>query len=123
MTKLDNLFRNRVFWGVVLFVTYLLPALTANVPVALAMPWVLIPRLHEGVYEFLLKFGMPSFYDTKKLLFAIVVHGVFWSLCILLVVWGNRLRSPILRTAGCVFLVLLVVTIYGCSSAIDSLRH
>lgn len=123
LVKADSWFRNRWFWLGLLLATYFLPALLANIPMALAWPWMLIPHVHEGMYESLRQCGMPSFYGNTSLLFAIVFQAIFWPLCCLLVVWGKRLPSPILRIAAVVLLILIVVTIYGCSIAIDAVRH
>jgi hypothetical protein len=75
------------------------------------------------MYEFLRQCGMPSFYEGRLLLFAVVVHLIFWPLCLLLVVWGKRLPPRILRVAALLLAVLLVITIHGCSTAIDAVRH
>lgn len=123
LTRLDNLLRNRWLWCSLLLATYLLPGLLARIPTALAKPWVLIPNVHQGVYEFLRQCGVPSFYDGKMLLFAIAVHVIFWSLCLLLIIWGKRLPPRILRVAAAMLLVLLAITIDGCTIAIDAVRH
>lgn len=123
LTKLDNLLRNRGLWCGLLLAAYLLPGLLAEIPAALAMPWVLIPNVHQGLYEFLRQFGVPSFYDGRMLLFAVTVHIAFWSLSLLLLIWGKRLSPPVLRASAALLLVLLVITIQGCTIAIDAVRH
>ena len=120
---LDSVFRKQRFWWGMLLATYLLPALMAQVPVALTMPLYLIPRVDAGMYEFLKKFGMPDFYDDARLVFAIVFQSLFWTTCFLLIVWGKRLSRRVLRIASVLLVVLIIITIYGCSIAIDAVKH
>jgi hypothetical protein len=125
--KIDSVLRNRWVWCGLLLTTYLLPSLIADVPVALAMPWILIPHVYEGMYEFLRTCGMPSLTGAepvdKVLLFAIVFHLIFWPLCCLLMCWGKRLSRIVLRVSAGVLLLILVITVHGCSIAIDAVRH
>ena len=121
--RIDGLLRNWRFWCAVLLATYFLPALLARIPVALIYPWVLIPNIHEGLYEFLRQCGMPSFYDQPRTTFAVAFHLAFWLLCCLLVFWGRKLPPSVLRIASVFLLLTLAITVHGCSIAIDAVRH
>jgi len=50
---IDRFLRSRRFWCGLLLILYFLPALLAGVPIALALPWVLIPNAHVGLSTFL----------------------------------------------------------------------
>ena len=125
--RIDSILRDRWVWCGLLLATYLLPALIAGVPVVLAMPWILIPHAYEGMYEVLRQCGMPSLTGAEPvdmvLVFAIVFHLMFWPLCCVITVWGKRLPRLVLRVLAGVLLLILVITVHGCSIAIDAVRH
>jgi hypothetical protein len=62
-------------------------------------------------------------YEDAYFLFTLIVHAVFWFMCFLLIVWGNRLPRKILRGAGVFLVVMIILTIYGCTFAIDAVKH
>ena len=116
----DKLFRSRRFWIVLLAITYVLPALIVWVPTALAFPWVMIPGAHLGLQHVL---GLRYLYGAPAIAYAVVFHIVFWTLCGLLLFRGQKLSVGWLRGLSIVFIVILVLTIYGCCPAIDAVRH
>jgi hypothetical protein len=117
---IDNLFRSRWFWLVLLATAYFLPALLVQIPIALAMPWVLIPNAHEGLLEVC---GLHYLYGAPHLAFAIAFHIVFWTLCGLLLFRGRKLSKVWLRVSSILLIVILALTVYGCCPAIDAVRH
>jgi len=116
----DKLFRSRRFWIVLLAVTYVLPALIVWVPTALVFPWVMIPGVHLGLQHVL---GLRYLYGAPAIAFAIVFHIIFWTLCGLLLFRGQKLSAGWLRGLSILFIVILVLTIFGCCPAIDAVRH
>jgi len=116
----DRLFRNRWFWLALLAITYVLPSLLVQIPIALAMPWVLIPGAHLGLQEV---FGWHYLYGAPALAFAIIFHIIFWTICGLLLFRGRKLPAMWLRVLSISFIVILALTIYGCCPAIDAVRH
>ena len=119
-SDIDNLFRSRRFWIVLLAVTYVLPALIVWVPMALAFPWVIIPGAHLGLQNVC---GLKYLYGAPAIAFAIIFHTIFWTLCVLLLFWGRILSVGWLRSLSILFIVILVLTIIGCCPAIDAVRH
>ena len=119
-SDVDKLFRSRWFWIVLLAVTYVLPALLVWVPTALAFPWVMIPGAHLGLQHVL---GLRYLYGAPAIAFAIVFHIIFWTLCGLLLIRGQKLSATWLRSISIVFIVILILTIIGCCPAIDAVRH
>lgn len=119
---IDNLFRSRWFWLVLLLTTYVLPALLVRMPVALAMPWILIPNAHEGLLEVC---GLRYLYATPRLAlaFAVGFHLIFWSLCGLLLFRGRKLSPVSLRVSAVLLIVILALTIRGCCPAIDAVSE
>ena len=119
-SDVDILFRSRWFWIALLAVTYVLPAIIVWVPTALAFPWVMIPGAHLGLQHVL---GLRHLYGAPATAFAIVFHVIFWTLCGLLLFRGQKLSVGWLRGISIVFMVILVLTIFGCCPAIDAVRH
>ena len=119
-SDIDNLFRSRRFWIVLLAVTYVLPALIVWVPMALAFPWVIIPGAHLGLQNVC---GLKYLYGAPAIAFAIILHTIFWTPCVLLLFWGRKLSVGWLRSLSILFIVILVLTIIGCCPAIDAVRH
>ena len=117
---IDRLFRNRRFWIALLAITYVVPALLVQIPIALIYPWVLIPEAHLGLREV---FGWHYLYGAPALAFAIVFHIIFWTICGLLLFRGRKLPVIWLRVLSVCFIVILALTIYGCRPAIDAVRH
>src|SRR3974390_1691600 len=98
---IESLFRSRWFWILLLAMTYFLPALLVQIPMALAYPWVMIPGAHLGLQE---GWGLHYLYGGPALAFAICFHIVFWTLCGLLLFRGKKLSTIWLR----VFSILLI---------------
>jgi hypothetical protein len=121
LKAIDDLFRSRWFWFLLLAAAYCLPALLVRIPVALAMPWVMIPNAYEGVlYACGFQYGL---YGAPRLAVAIGFHLVFWTLCFLVVFRGRKLSLWPLRIYAVLLLVILAVTIHGCRGAIEAVRH
>ena len=119
-SDIDNLFRSRVFWIVLLAITYVLPAVIVWVPTALAFPWIMIPGVHLGLQNLC---GLQYLYGAPAIAFAIVFHLIFWTLCVLLLFRARKLSVGWLRSLSILFIVILVLTIIGCCPAIDAVRH
>jgi hypothetical protein len=120
LQAIDNLFRGRWFWLIMLAATYFLPALLVQIPTALAFPWVMIPGAHLGLQEVC---GLRYLYGASALAFAVFFHIIFWTLCGLLLFRGRKLSTVWLRVLSVLLIVILALTIYGCRPAIDAVRH